>query len=728
MITVPVQASKPYEVHIGNGAAFCLEQELSRLVRGKNVAVISDTTVWSLYGESLVSRLEKAGFTVSYLCIAPGEASKSAANFIQILEFLAENGFHREDCIIALGGGVTGDLAGFAAACYMRGMAYIQIPTSLLAMVDSSVGGKTAVNINQELPKNICGAFHQPVSVLCDPAYLASLPDKNFREGCAEIIKYAILFDPELFDHLEAKGLDFDREWVISRCIGWKADTVSRDELDTGVRHLLNFGHTLGHAIETESGFQVSHGEAVATGMAIVTRAAGIAGICEDATVKRILALLQKFGLPTDTEYCPEFLCRNALSDKKATGCQIPVIVPEAIGRCRMEPMEEASLLRFIRQGCRKDRTVFPGLLAGTLEAPTSKSYAHRALICAAISPTPTHILCADAGKDVHATVSCLRRLGASITETEDGFWVEPIRHIPYSANLNCGESGTTLRLLLPLAGALGVNANFYMEGRLSQRPLSPLWEEMERMGCHLSAIEDGVRCAGKLHAGDYRIDGSVSSQFISGLKIALTLLPGSTLTVTGPVQSRPYIAMTDAVLTRFPCETFAIEKDWSSAAFFLGANALGSQITVNGLCPDSLQADREILSALEALEENATISARDIPDLIPILAVVAACKQGATFTQIGRLRLKESDRVEAIVQMLRSLGANAAVTDDTLQVFPASFTGGTVNSFADHRIAMAAAIAATVCKEPVVIQDAACVQKSYPQFWEHFAMLGGKL
>ncbi len=728
MKTIRIQASGSYEVHIGSGTAAMLQQALADLVKGKNIAVISDKTVWELYGKGLSADLQNAGYAVSYMAFSPGESSKSIGSFAEILTLLAENGFRREDCILALGGGVTGDLAGFAAACYMRGIAYIQVPTSLLAMVDASVGGKTAVNINQELAKNICGAFHQPAAVFCDTDHLHTLPETHFREGCAEIIKYGILYDPELFAHLEEKGLDFDREWVISRCIQWKAAAVHADEFDTGARRLLNLGHTVGHAIEVESGYQVSHGEAVATGIAIVTRAAVQSGLCEPGAADRILSLLQKFGLPLYTEWSAENLWEIALSDKKAANGHIPVIVPETIGSCRIEPMEEDRLRSFIALGCRKDITVSPRRLCGTVDAPPSKSCAHRALICAAISPTPTQILCGPTGEDVTASVTCLRALGATITENKQGFSVEPMENIPKSATLFCGESGSTLRFLLPLAGALGINTLFCLEGRLSQRPLSPLWEEMERMGCRLRKNSNFINCSGKLRCGDYQIDAAVSSQFVSGLKMALPLLPGSTLTVTGRITSAPYIALTDAVMKKFPCESFCVEGDWSNAAFFFAANALGSEIQVNGLAEDSVQGDRAILDLLNTLDKHTVISAKDIPDLIPILAVVAACKQGAVFTDISRLRSKESDRVEGICQMLTSLGGQCQADENTLTVFPTPLIGGTVDAKNDHRIAMAAAIAATVCKDSVTILGADCVKKSYPQFWEHYRSLGGSL
>lgn len=380
------------------------------------------------------------------------------------------------------------------------------------------------------------------------------------------------------------------------------------------------------------------------------------------------------------------------------------------------------------------DITIQPGKLSGQLNAIPSKSQAHRLLICAAFADGQTRLLCPQTNRDMEATADCLRALGADIERTDQGYTVTPIQSVPEHALLRCGESGSTLRFLLPIAGALGVDAIFLMEGRLPQRPLSPLWEEMERMGCRLSRpTADIIRCQGRLHPGAYRIDGGISSQYITGLLFALPLIGGSTLEVTGRIESRPYIDMTRRAIDLFggpgkPSPgTIPVEGDWSNAAFFLAAKALGSEITVMQLENNSPQGDRKVAQLLPILQENAQIGVSDIPDLVPILSVVASANAGAVFTDIQRLRLKESDRVASTIAMLKALGGNAEATEDTLTVYGTGLRGGTVDSVNDHRIAMAAAIAATVCTEPVTVLGAQCVEKSYPHFWEEFARLGGK-
>ena len=381
------------------------------------------------------------------------------------------------------------------------------------------------------------------------------------------------------------------------------------------------------------------------------------------------------------------------------------------------------------------DITLQPGKLRGNVTAIPSKSMAHRLLICAALADKPTQLICQGSSMDIDATIACLQTLGANIEKTGNGFSIFPISKPPVSAVLPCRESGSTLRFLLPIVGALGIDATFLMEGRLPQRPLSPLWEEMERMGCMLSRpTANTVHCSGKLRPGAYRIDGSVSSQFISGLLFALSLLPHSTLEIIGKAESKPYIAMTESCMALFHApnhpspDPIVVEGDWSNGAFWIAVGALDNQVSISGLNEDSLQGDRAIMALLPQLcETNTTISAADIPDLIPILAILAAAHHGATFTNIQRLRLKESDRVEAIAAMICALGGKAHVHENTLTIAGTGLQGGTVDSFQDHRIAMSAAIAATVCKHPVTILGAECVKKSYPTFWEEYELLGGR-
>ncbi len=391
------------------------------------------------------------------------------------------------------------------------------------------------------------------------------------------------------------------------------------------------------------------------------------------------------------------------------------------------------------------DITIHPKLLSGEISAIPSKSQAHRLLICSAFADRVTELICPDTNEDIEATAQCLNALGADIQRTSTGYLVKPVEKIPEKAILNCRESGSTLRFMLPIAGALGVKATFQLAGRLPKRPLSPLWEEMERMGCRLSRpTDDTIACNGKLICGNYRIDGGVSSQFITGLTFALCLIPGDCqLEVLGNLQSKPYLDMTMQALSifgaeikdgRVPCcypftspGKFTVEGDWSNSAFFLVAKALGCNISVTGLDNASYQGDKEVVPLIAQLKEYSSICAKDIPDLVPILAVLAGANKGADFTDIARLRLKESDRVATVAALLENFGCKTAITENTLTVYPAAFDGCTIDAAGDHRIAMAAAIAATVANGPVHILGAECVKKSYPAFWAEYQKLGGQ-
>ena len=343
MNTITVHASKDYNVTIGSGVLGQLGEIVRRTTAAETVCLVTDTNVRFLHAGSAIKSLTDAGLRLCSISFPAGEASKTAENYLLLLKTLAKEGLTRADCVIALGGGVVGDLAGFAAATYLRGIAYIQVPTTLLAMVDSSVGGKTGIDL--EGGKNQVGAFHQPHAVLCDTDILCTLPESIFRDGCAEVIKYGVLYDPELFTHLETTGMAFDRAYVISRCVELKRNAVEADEFDRGQRKLLNFGHTIGHAIEKCSNYTVTHGQAVAIGMAMVCRSTN----CRDNG--RILSLLEKFGLPVKTDDSAVALANAAFSDKKRSGGNVELIIPKAIGDCHLVSAPIDELQAFIEKG-----------------------------------------------------------------------------------------------------------------------------------------------------------------------------------------------------------------------------------------------------------------------------------------------------------------------------------------------------------------------------------------
>ena len=344
MITVPVKASRDYDIVIGRDLLKDAGSYLRQVCPCETVMLVCGDIVADLYADTVQRSLEAAGYRVCRFVYPHGEQSKTAETYFALLNALAENGLTRADCIVALGGGVTGDLAGFAAATYQRGIAYVQMPTTLLAAVDSSVGGKTAIDL--PAGKNLAGAFYQPRLVLCDDDTLNTLPDEVFTDGCAEVIKYGVIWSEALFETLK-QPIKPQIEDVIAQCVSIKRDVVEQDEFDTGLRGILNFGHTIGHAVEKCSNFGVSHGRAVAIGMALITKAAYLAGICEKDCAEEVYGILKQYGLPTQTEYPADALLSAMRSDKKRAGSSITLVLPEKIGQCRLEklPVEDMDAL-----------------------------------------------------------------------------------------------------------------------------------------------------------------------------------------------------------------------------------------------------------------------------------------------------------------------------------------------------------------------------------------------
>lgn len=334
MEKITINASSPYDVVIERGLIQKVGQLIKAVAVGKNAVIISETNVYPIYGKCLKESLEKENYKVFEYIFPAGEKSKNTDTLVSLWEFLAENHITRSDTLIALGGGVTGDLTGFAAATFLRGIKYVGIPTSLLAMVDSSVGGKTAVDLKGG--KNLAGAFYQPNLVIIDPDTLSSLPEKVFSDGMAEVIKYGMIDNPDFLVSL-TNGCDI--EYTIKTCVEEKRNIVALDERDTGIRQLLNFGHTAAHGIEILSNFEISHGSAVAVGMTMITEAAVKSEQCPQDTLTVLKNLLKKYSLPTNCEFNSEQIALAALNDKKRSGDSITLVLPEKTGKCILKKM-----------------------------------------------------------------------------------------------------------------------------------------------------------------------------------------------------------------------------------------------------------------------------------------------------------------------------------------------------------------------------------------------------
>lgn len=349
MEIVKVSASKEYNVHIGTGFLDTIGEKISEIKKPCRVVLVSDDTVYSLYGARVKASLENAEYKVCEFVFPHGEDAKSLENFGKMQEFCAENSITRTDLFIALGGGVTGDLTGFVASTYLRGVDFVQIPTTVLSMVDSSVGGKTAINLNAG--KNLCGAFYQPIAVYADCETLNTLSDETFNEGCAEIIKYGMILDSEFLTYLSENSIRENIEYVIKRCVEIKRDVVDRDEFEKGERKLLNFGHTIGHAIEKCSNLTISHGNAVAIGMVIATKGAYEIGMSDEDYSDVLLPILKANNLPTTCDFSAEDLYKVSLSDKKRSLDTMALIVPEKYGLCKIVKLPVEDLLNFIEKG-----------------------------------------------------------------------------------------------------------------------------------------------------------------------------------------------------------------------------------------------------------------------------------------------------------------------------------------------------------------------------------------
>lgn len=410
--------------------------------------------------------------------------------------------------------------------------------------------------------------------------------------------------------------------------------------------------------------------------------------------------------------------------------------------------------------------TVYPSKLSGVVKAISSKSMAHRLLICAAMSEGVTRVRCSESSQDIEATIACLKAMGSNIVKIGNIYIVPKVTvHAGQSVTLDCRESGTTLRLMMCVAAGLGLCARFQGCDRLFERPLTPLIDVLTDHGIVISRdLGNRIIQSGKAFGREYEITGDVSSQFISGLLLMLPLCGGGNLTVTGDFESKPYVDLTVKALSqadvnikeegrtytvtgRYALRDCLVEGDWSNSAFFLTAGALGGDVKVTCLDMDSAQGDKEIVNLLcafgsEAVVEEKGISCKgkelkatqidvkDIPDLVPVLAVAAAASTGQTkITGAKRLRLKESDRLKTVADMINVLGGKCEYTDDSLIIEgKGKLTGGRVDACNDHRIAMSAAIAAGICENPVVIEDAQAVNKSYPAFFDDLMELGAKI
>lgn len=354
MKQISINASTNYEVIIGRGLLTDAGTLIANVLSSGKLCIITDDIVDQLYAQTLTDSLRAQGFALCQYTIAHGEGAKTLTTCADILEYLASENMTRSDAIIALGGGVVGDISGFVASTYCRGINFVQIPTTLLAALDSSVGGKTGVNLNHG--KNLAGTFWQPALVLCDCDLFKSLSRDLMLDGISEAIKYGVILDATLFDFIEYENVFLDKAvaHLIARCIAIKSEIVEKDERESELRQLLNFGHTIGHAIEKCSNYQISHGHAVAMGMLIIAKAADQLGYSAQDCGIALETILNKYAYPLDCPFSPKELAAVALNDKKRAGEQITLVLPTRIGECELKKIHVSELEHLIAQGLRK--------------------------------------------------------------------------------------------------------------------------------------------------------------------------------------------------------------------------------------------------------------------------------------------------------------------------------------------------------------------------------------
>ena len=752
------------------------------------VLVITDTNVAPLYLDAALSSIDANGFSSSSYVIPAGEDSKSFETYSKIIEFASQISLTRTDGIVALGGGMVGDIAGFVAATYMRGINFYQVPTTLLAAVDSSVGGKSAINTSAG--KNLVGAFHKAKFVLQDTLLLGSESDYVRLDGYAEVIKTACISrSDELFRQLESG--EYDIQEIIDDCVAVKSYYVENDENDSGVRHILNYGHTLAHALEKLSNYEIGHGHAVAKGIAFAASLSYDLGWCDIDCRDRIHALLEKFGYDLSFKFSPRDIANAMASDKKRSGDSIKFIINRGIGHAEIKLISLSKLGEFLatyNEICPNSLALShrgAPLFAPTkmVSAPPSKSFLHREIIAAMLSGHEFAIDAEEASEDILATHEAAKMILSHI----NCIWIGSLKSNAVLTSdkliLECKESGSTLRFLLPIVAALGLDAEFKLTGRLRERPMQQLISQLEKHGASIAISESGIikisTSSSHITPGEFDFANPESSQYISGLLFALPLLNGdSVIRVHNNLESSAYVMMTIDVLEKsgikvdyshtskewvfnipgnqtYNFTDIAAEGDWSNAAFLLALGVFGKvPLRINNLPLPSKQGDIKVLDLLEdfgvkvnrysdMLDVNAgcvdvfpckklsainSIDASGFPDLVPILALIACVASGKTVIRNAeRLRYKESDRLASTYKVLRFLGADISETEDGLIIEGVDALCGSYkgDGCGDHRIIMMLAVASLISDGIVRIHEASAVAKSYPLFFEVIKLLG---
>jgi pentafunctional AROM polypeptide len=794
-----------YDVLIGRGLVDRVGEIAKRLApRASRLVVLTDSNLEALHLPRLLKGLAAAGFEgerAPTFVLEPGERAKSRGIKAVVEDWMLELRCDRQSVVVAFGGGVIGDLGGFVAATYMRGVACVQVPTTLLAMVDSSIGGKTGIDV--PAGKNLIGAFHKPLAVVADPELLATLPPRELSNGMAEVIKAAAIRSEAFFARLERSGAAILRgdadalNEVVVESARIKAQVVAADEREGGQRAILNFGHTVGHAIEALMQPAMLHGECVAVGMVVEAQAARWLGALPPASsaVRRLAALCHEYRLPvTVPAHLPvhELLARMEV-DKKNKDAAVHAVMLRGVGAVVERPYTTPVPRELLRKLLHPHAAVAvpqpearPAWSA-EIAVPGSKSVSNRVLVLAALGRGECRVRGLLQSEDTQVMLDALRRLGASL-EWEAGEETLLVRgsggRVALPADLSApplflGNAGTAARFLTAVC-ALVPTGSVRLAGsaRMHERPIGDLVEALRAAGVAIDyegaqgSLPLRITAAGGgLRGGEITLAADVSSQFVSGVLLAAPYAqrPVTLRLAKGKVVSEPYIEMTVQLMRQFGVEVlraregeqivyrvpqraydnpphFQVEGDASSASYPLALAAVANgRVTVTNVGSVSSQGDAGFCSLLARMgcrvhvePQRTTVEAppRDSPltaiegqvdmaamtDTFMTLCVVAAVARGTTrIVNIENQRVKECDRLHAMVTELRKCGVEARELPTGIEVVgaPAQPRGALVHCYGDHRIAMSFAVLSAAVRG-VVVDDKACVEKTYPEFWEH--------
>lgn len=793
-----------YDIRIGYDFLHLLPGYVITLVPACNkYLLITDENLFKYYGNKIINSFKENNIDLLCYTVPPGEHSKSREEKSKIEDFMLGNNCHIDTIIIAFGGGVVGDLAGFVASTYMRGINYIQIPTSFLSMIDSSIGAKTSINV-AKYGKNLLGSFHRPQAVLIDIQLLETLSVRDLCNGMAEAIKIALIIDENLFTFIEtniSKILEKDKEILmklIYECIKLKANIVIQDEKETsGLRSILNYGHSIGHSIEILANGELLHGECVSIGMVLEAELARNKGFLlnSNAIISRLNNLLKSFRLPTTVPSDISFgeIVEKMSTDKKNRNGKKQLVILTNIGSVKTSPryttaIYDQDLINLLDTNV---TLVVDTITMNTtaVDVPGSKSISNRVLLLSALGIGECRIHGLLYSIDTQTMLICLRQLGVHYHWDKNEILVihgtGGKLNLTDSVTLYLNNSGTSSRFLTTLCTILPVKTEIILTGdeRLKERPIQDLADTLIQNGNNIEYLNEHgslpikITSNGEFKGGEIMINGDVSSQYVTSLLLISPFASTSIvlkLNQTKPIVSKPYIDMTiDLMKTQFgihidDSELFSyripnsgpyknppniqIEGDASSASYILGIAAVHPDLTVtiSNLGANSLQGDSQFCRILELMgchviqtETTTTLTGpkqlqaisheidmNTMTDTFMTLACVAVFARGRTqIRNISNQRLKECNRIKAMVTELQKCGIIALETDTGLDIEGNNnqniAQSTVIHCYDDHRIAMSFSIVASRSRK-LVIEDKRCVDKTYPEFWLHLEKVFG--